>query len=242
MTIHWVTAFIDVPADSFDHALRFWSAATETTPSARRGDREQFLTLEPADGTSSLRMQVHEGSARLHLDLHVADLAAYRDRAVSLGAEVLAEPGHVIMRSPGGLVFCFVPGSGEERLGALVPDPVPHRVDQLCVDIPHAAFDAEIEFWDSLTEWGSGRTTLPEFRSLNQPDHIPFRFLFQQLGVDDPRDAVHVHLDISCGGANHAVRDRHAALGASVGDSHVQWTIMHDPAGLEYCVTNRTPA
>jgi hypothetical protein len=23
MTIHWVTAFIDVPADSFDDALRF---------------------------------------------------------------------------------------------------------------------------------------------------------------------------------------------------------------------------
>jgi hypothetical protein len=102
-------------------------------------------------------MQVHEGPARVHIDLHVDDLAAYRDRAVSLGARVLAEPGHVIMRSPGGLVFCFVPGSGEERLGALVSDPVPHRVDQLCV-----------------------------------------------------------------------------------GDSHVQWTIMHDPAGLEYCVTNRT--
>ncbi len=242
MTIHWVTAFLDVPTESFDEALRFWSSAIGATPSPRRGDRDQFLTLDPAEGTASLRMQVHGGPARLHLDLHVDDLGAYRERALSLGAHVLDEPGHVIMRSPGGLVFCFVSGAGDEHLGAVLADPVPHRVDQLCIDVPHAGFEPEIEFWDALTGWGSGHTALPEFRSLEQPAHIPFRFLFQQLGEDDPRSEVHVHLDISCGGQSLAVRDAHAALGAKVGASHVHWTIMCDPAGLEYCVTNREPS
>lgn len=241
MTIHWVTAFIDVPAASFDAALAFWAEATRTNPSARRGDRDQFLTLEPADGTAALRMQVHEGAARIHLDLHVDDLGGYRDRALALGARVLAEPGFAIMRSPGGLVFCLVGGTGDERLGPVMDEPVPHRLDQLCIDIPANTFEAEIAFWEALTGWGAGRTQLAEFRSLGQPPHIPYRFLFQKLGDDDARADVHVHLDISCGGKNHAVRDRHAALGAEVGETHVQWTIMRDPAGLDYCVTNREP-
>ena len=241
MTIHWVAAFVDVPVDRFEASLAFWSQATATTSSARRGDRDQFLTLEPDDGSAPLWMQVHEGPARVHLDLHVDDVDAYRDRATSLGATVLAEPGFAIMASPGGLVFCLVTGTGDERLGPVLAEPVPHRVDQLCIDIPNPAFDAEIAFWASLTGWGTGQTQLPEFRSLDQPPHIPYRFLFQQLGADDGRTDVHVHLDISCGGQNHAVRDRHADLGAEIGESHVHWTVMRDPAGLEYCVTNREP-
>lgn len=241
MTIHWVSAFIDVPAESFDASVAFWAEATRTTPSARRGERDQFLTLEPADGTAALRMQVHQGAARMHMDLHVDGLGAYRDRAVAHGATVLEEPGHVIMASPGGLVFCLVDGTGDEHLGSLLDEPVPHRVDQLCIDIPAGAFESEIAFWDALTGWGTGRTQLAQFRSLDQPPHIPYRFLFQQLGDDDGRAAVHVHLDISCGGQNHPVRDRHADLGAEVGESQTHWTVMRDPAGLEYCVTNREP-
>ena len=241
MTIHWVSAFIDVPADAFDASVAFWAEATATTPSARRGDRDQFLTLEPHDGNAPLWMQVHEGPARIHLDLHVDDVGGYRDRALALGATMLAEPGFAIMRSPGGLVFCVVSGTGDERLGPVLEEPVPHRVDQLCIDIPFGEFDGEIRFWESLTGWGAGQTALPEFRSLEQPEHIPYRFLFQRLNETDDRDDVHVHLDISCGGQNHAVRDVHERLGAHVEEAHVHWTVMRDPAGLPYCVTNRDP-
>ena len=145
------------------------------------------------------------------------------------------------MRSPGGLVFCLVHGTGEEHLGGLLDRPAPHRIDQLCIDIPATSFESEIEFWTAFTGWGSGRTQLPEFPSLDQPAHIPYRFLFQRLGSDDPRTEVDVHLDISCGGGSHAVRDVHAALDAAVGDTHIEWTILTDPAGLPYCVTNRRP-
>ncbi|MEM7096094.1 MAG: VOC family protein [Actinomycetota bacterium] len=239
--IHWVTAFIDVPDDAFDRSAAFWTSMTETTLSELRGDRDQFVTLEPGTGVASLRMQKLGPAARLHLDFHTDDKPALRDRAIALGAELVAEPGHVVMRSPGGLTFCLVAGDGTEQLGAPIAAPAPHRVDQLCVDIPSADFEAEISFWTELTGWRSGKTQLPEFRSLEQPPRIPYRFLFQRLGEDDPRRHVDVHLDISCGEGRPAVTSAHADAGAEVLEEHDHWAIMRDPAGLVYCLTDRRP-
>lgn len=242
MTVHWVTAFVDVAEEYADEATAFWRDVTGATLSARRGDREQWVTLIPDDGESALRMQRIEEGPRVHIDLHTDAPQAMRDRAMALGATVIEEPGHIIMGSPGGLVFCFVHGDGSERMGAPIDAAGPaHRVDQLSIDCPADAFDAELAFWAALTGWPPAPTMLPEFASLEQPGHIPFRFLFQRLGADDGRPSVHAHLDVSAGPHRRAVVDKHLAAGATLVDEFEHWTVLNDPAGLDYCITDRNP-
>ncbi|UUZ61586.1 VOC family protein [Nocardioides sp. B-3] len=104
-----MSAFIDVPAPDFEPSVTFWSAVSGWSPSARRGADEEFLTLVPPTGDDHLRMQrVGDESPRIHLDLHVPDPRASADRAVEIGAKEVADHGYLVMRSPGGLTFCFV--------------------------------------------------------------------------------------------------------------------------------------
>ena len=48
--VTWLTAFLDVPADRWDTALRFWPEVTSTSLSSFRGPDAQFTTLVPAEG------------------------------------------------------------------------------------------------------------------------------------------------------------------------------------------------
>ncbi len=82
MAVHWLTAFIDHPTAGSDSVVRFWQVATGSAVSARRGDRGQFATLLPPDGDSYLRVQeTDDGSAGIHIDLHVDDVPAETERA-----------------------------------------------------------------------------------------------------------------------------------------------------------------
>ena len=87
---------------------------------------------------------------------------------------------------------------------------------------------------------------LPERRS--SPDEILLadaewgfpRFTFQRVN-DAPRSPSPLHLDLTPDDRAHEVA-RLTALGATEGathgDSGFQWTVMRDPDGNEYCVTD----
>src|SRR5689334_5583842 len=99
--ITWLTAFLDLPAASFEADAGFWTAITRTTRSAPRGRDGELATLVPPDGDPFLRLQrVADGRAHLHLDVHTDDPAAFREQALHLGATPSphGEPG---LHSPG---------------------------------------------------------------------------------------------------------------------------------------------
>ncbi len=242
--LRWLTAFVDVPTDRFEATVDFWATATGTTRSARRGDRDQFVSLLPASGTDHLRVQSLDGRPRVHLDLHVDSIPDAVDRAVELGGEEVARPGHAILRSPGGFVFCFVDHGGTGERSPRLTDPVEHRLDVVCIDAPPAAFEDEYRFWSALTDQQLSPVNddFPEFAGLAlRHQGLPWNLLVQRLGDDDGRVGAEAHLDVSAGDRFDAVVDRHVGLGAEVDRRFEHWAVLRDPAGLAYCVTDRNP-
>jgi len=249
-TVSWVTAFLDLPPDVHAAGTHFWSAVTGYAVSAPRGEHAEFTTLLPPVGDPYLKIQrTAAGGADVtgpgvHLDLHVTSASQSAARAEALGAEVAhrSEHGYVVLRSPGGFVFCLVHEPLSER-------PWPTRwpqahesvVDQVCLDIPHDAYDTECAFWAELTGWpvrGSVRRT--EFRHLVRPDGIPIRLLLQRLG-EPATGVVSGHLDLASDDRPAEIA-RHRGLGAVVvADRGGGWTTLRDPAGALYCITDRDP-
>lgn len=241
MEIRWTTAFLDMAADTFDAGVAFWKQVTRSELSPWRGSDDEFATLLPATGHPYLRVQrTLDGSTGVHLDLHVDSVDTARDRAVSLGAEVLFDDGYATLASPHGMVFCFVPHHGEDQVPSATDKPAPHRLDQLSIDIPPAAFDKETAFWSELTGWALHASPLPEFRSLERPPRIPLRFLLQRMDDAAGRPA-HAHLDIACGEHIEQVAEQHVRLGATAHGMTKRWMQMTDPGGMQYCLTPRSP-
>ena len=235
----WLTAFLDLSPEAHEPTLAFWRAVTGYEVSLPRGGHGQFVTLLPPVGDAHLRVQrLGAGPSRIHLDVHVPDIADAADRAADLGARV-REPWEdvVVMESPAGLVFCLV---GEHER---VPAP-PARwhahssiVDQVCLDLPPADYVAECGFWSALLGLPLRPSRYPEFHSLARPDDVAVRILLQRRADDAPASA---HLDLACDD-RAAETERHLALGAVVVRRHEGWTVLRDPAGLEYCITDRDP-
>lgn len=234
-----MSAFIDVPAPDFESSASFWSAVSGYSPSARRGAEEEFLTLVPPAGDDHLRMQrVGDPSPRIHLDLHVPDPRSSADRAIVLGAVEVADHNYVVMRLPGGLTFCFVSHPASEVASPRRwPDGSRSIIDQVCLDIPRSSFDAEAAFWQALLDWAPTGSTYAEFERLVRPDDQALRILLQRVGDDGP---VRVHLDLACSSRERELL-RHVGLGAHVVADDPAWTVMRDPAGMAYCLTDRAP-
>lgn len=240
MQLRWITAFLDLAEDRFDVGASFWTAVTDTAMSARRGDAREFATLVPGTGDAVVRVQrTADGHSGVHVDLHVDDVTEASQRAEALGAVVVAAPGHVVMRSPSGLPFCFVVGHGERAVPPPVGSP-PSALDQLSIDVPADRFEREVDFWSTLLGWPR-RPSSTEFCRLDQPPGLPYRLLFQRLDVDSPRATARAHLDVSAGEGREAVAARHVALGASPVATFDHWIVLRDPAGLDYCVTYQPP-
>lgn len=241
MTPSWVTVFLDLAEPDHERTQRFWSAVTGYAVSPVRGDAGEFTTLVPPDGDDILRVQrLARGRSRLHLDLHVPDPHAAADRAGLLGAHVVThdERGFVVLASPAGITCCLVTHPAGAR-------PAPARwgahtslVDQVCLDVAPSAYDAEVAFWEALTGFAASATRLPELRRVVGPATQPFRFLLQRLGEERPAGA---HLDLAATDRAAEV-ERHVGLGAHVETVRPSWTVLRDPAGLAYCVTDRDPA
>ena len=224
-TPFWASAFLDFPASSYAPGVAFWRQVTGFDLSPSRGDHQEFATLVPPDGDDYLRVQrVQDGPGGIHLDLHVSDPRAAADHALALGAAEVAAPdmkdhGYAVLRSPG----------GNRSL-----------VDQVCLDIPSSGYAEECAFWSALTGWElTGSPVSPSFSRLTRPAGIPLRFLIQRL--DESSGAARAHLDLAADDRVSEVH-RHAALGATVIAEWSRWTVLRDPVGAAYCITDRDPA
>lgn len=256
LDVTWLTAFLDLPPAVHSDTVAFWLATTGSTVSSARGEAGQFATLLPPEGTSCLKVQRLDGPARVHLDLHVADLPAAHDRALAAGAiEVAAYATHVILRTPGGFVLCLVP-----HPGGRVPPPVTRpgtgssRVSQVCLDVPAAGFAAEVDFLSGLTGWQV--RAFPEVDGVvalepaapgghgatagSPSSGVPLRLIVQRLGAEDPGTATRAHLEFWADDAAAEV-ERHRGLGARPVSRGPYWQVLSDPAGLPYCVIGRDP-
>ncbi|MCX6395879.1 MAG: VOC family protein [Propionibacteriales bacterium] len=222
MTTAWITAFIDVPASRHAVASTFWAGVTGSSLSRSRGANGEFSTIVPPDGDPYLRVQrLGSGTAGVHLDLHAPD----RDFAPT--------------RSPGGLPFCWNEGEpGTRPLPRIWAGGQTSLVDQVCIDVPPGLWESECAFWAESTGWELRDGSRPEFRSLTRPSEIPLRVLLQRL--DDSEGPVRAHLDIATSD-RAAETDRHRGLGARVESTRQNWTVLRDPAGSLYCITDRDP-
>jgi hypothetical protein len=182
----------------------------------------------------------------VHLDLDVQEpLETARDEGVRLGAEVLAQVpdddgvlGVVVCRSPGGFVFCLTRWQPHESAAGQVRSGVQTLLDQVCLDVPRSAYAAELDFWSALTGWEVRPGSVPGFTSLLRPDGMPVRLLLQQL-VEGEGD-VRAHVDFACLDRDDETA-RHVALGAAVERVEAVWTVLVDPGGCRYCLTERDP-
>lgn len=242
MSPSWITAFLDLTPDTYDNGVRFWQQVTGYGLSAPRGEGGQFATLVPPNGDAHLRVQRLPGArGRIHLDLHVSSPRLAADRAIGLGGREIADLGHIVMASPGGFVFCFV-SEGEHEPAAPGQWPGGHasQVDQVCLDVPAELHDRELVFWTAVT----GRKVVPspgyaEFHRLRRPAGQRLELLVQRL--DDPLGEVHGHLDLATTDRASETA-RHEELGARVVVAREGWTVLTDPAGSAYCLTDRVPA
>ncbi len=222
VTTAWLTAFLDVPASRHAVSAAFWSGVTGSTLSPSRGADGEFATFEPPDGDAYLRLQrIGSGPAGVHLDLHAPDRTLLPSR------------------SPGGLPFCLNEGEqGTRPLPRIWAGGHASLVDQVCLDIPAQSYEAECAFWAETTGWDLVESSRPEFGALVRPDAMPLRILLQRLEEAD--GPVCAHLDIATTD-RPAETDRHRGLGARVETTRQHWTVLRDPAGMLYCITDRDP-
>ncbi|PKH41446.1 hypothetical protein SAMN05192575_11243 [Nocardioides alpinus] len=229
----WIQVFLDTPAAAFDDAVAFWSAVTGWTPSERRGEDGQFLTLVPPAGSAYVKVQAVDRPSGIHLDLDTADRPASIEQARTLGATTAWSYHDVeVMRSPGGFLFCQTLRDGAPALvrdGSTI-------LDQVCLDIPSSSWDVEVAFWRDLTGRELQEATAPGFARLVAPDQP--RLLLQRLGEGDGPVRAHPDLATSDRAGD---TDRHVELGASVVGVHAYWTVLSAPGGQVYCLTDRDP-
>lgn len=244
MSVHptWLTAFLDLPADVHGVGTAFWAEVTGWTPSAPRGAAGEFATLEPDAAEAVLKVQRTAATEpAVHLDLHVADPDAAAQTAVGLGATVSADHGdYWVLASPAGLTFCLVGHrAGDRPAPRTWPGGRTSLVDQVSIDVAPSRYVGEFEFWAGLTGW-TRRDPVPqtEFARLTPDASFGLQLLVQRL--DDEQPVASAHLDLSTDDRDAEVAD-HAAAGAEVLARHDEWTVLRDPAGLRYCVTDRSP-
>lgn len=242
MTVVWLTAFLDRPADRFDAAVAFWATVTDSTISPARGADGEFATLVPADGDAYLRVQRVGSDGGIHVDVHVDDVPAAVAAATSSGAVLVHEAAGVpVLRSPGGLLFCVVGDDGSRRRPAApVVGGVRAQVDRVCIDVPEPAYQAERQFWAGLTGWECRAAKVDGFAYLAHPAGMALELLLQRLGPDSPATRAGAHLDLGCDDVDTLV-GAHVALGATVVAEHEFWTVLADPAGHPYCLIRRPP-
>ena len=234
---------MDRPVHRFDETVDFWVRATDSSLSPRRGARDEFATLLPADGSDAhLRVQATRSDAPgSHLDLHVSDVRRGIEECLRAGGSMIADrETYAVLATPGGMVFCVVAHRGERtrQRPVVCPDGTKTLVDQVCLDVDPDSFEDEVRFWSSVTGWAPLPARAHDFLPLDRPASMPLRLMFQLRGVASGTSSC--HLDVACEDVRSAVA-LHESLGAVAGATHRYWTVMTDPAGAEYCLTMRRP-
>jgi predicted enzyme related to lactoylglutathione lyase len=242
MTVPWVHAFIDVPAQQLADATAFWGAVTGWPTGAPWPNHPEFVSLQPPDGGTYVHLQRIDGLPRVHLDLLAADIDAEAERLVGLGARrYQRHEWWQVMGSPGGLPFCLCGDPDRRRPGPTHwPDGHRSRIVQVCVDIPAAGYDTELDFWRAATGWAPTTAARPEYDRLEPPTESPLRMLVQRLSVADTGTATRAHVDVGTDDVA-AEAARVEALGARLVERFDRWIVFEDPAGLPFCVTPQPP-
>ena len=237
--IRWMTAFLDVAAAEVAGCAYFWQLVTGSSLSSWR-DQGRFATFIPPDGSPYLRIQgLDDGPPGVHIDLNVANLAVAAERATDLGAtSTVRRDDLIVLRSPAGIAFCLGPvESARPEGGRRAVSGFGSLLDQVCLDIPGDAFEAECLFWSELTGWPVQAAGGPQFRVAAGPDTLPIRLLLQRR---DSGDQAGAHLDFACVNRVSEVV-RHQRLGSEVVGEHGQWTHLRVLSGHDYCLTVRDP-
>ncbi len=231
----WV--FLDTPRSDADVSWRFWAHVTGSRLAPARGAAAEFSTLLPERGEPWVKLQAVEEGGGIHLDLDVDDVHAVAALAEGLGAQRVGAIGDtvVLMRSPGGFPFCLTTWHGQS---GQVRQGLSSLLDQACLDVPENRWEAEAGFWPALTGWELRESDEPGFSYLVRPPGIPLRLLLQRLGEED--GPVRGHVDLACADRAADV-ERHVAAGATVLEERLFWTVMRDPVGRVYCLTDRSP-
>jgi hypothetical protein len=238
----WLHAVIDVPAHLHDTEGAFWSDALGWRMGPTWAGHPELRSFEPPAGSAYVHLQEIGGAPRVHLDLEAADPAATVDRAIALGAELVAEhEDWQTLTSPGGFPFCVLTAS--ERTA---PDPTTwaeghrSRLVQVCVDAPVDAHDREVSFWRALLD--DGRWVDSSSREFSgkwhDDDGSPLQLLFQRL--DEPTGLVRAHLDLGTDDLD-AESTRLLGLGADDISPGRGWHALRDPAGIAFCATSNSP-
>ena len=109
------TIVIDSPTATHDAERDFWNTALGA--SMRRGVKyPEYHVLENAAMPGSVMTQdIGDSPARIHLDIETDDVAAEVERLSAAGAEVVSRNENwTVLRDPAGLLFCVVPGEGDD--------------------------------------------------------------------------------------------------------------------------------
>ena len=236
--VRWLTLFVDTAEEHAEVAESFWSRVTGYHLSPRRGPRDEFASLLPADADPHLKVQrvVQSAPGGVHLDVHADDVRQLAARAEELGASAsYLDEGYVVCGSPGGMTFCVVDHPASRAASPATWPGGRSMVDQLCLDVPPSQWESECRFWSDLTGWELvDEDPDDEFRRLRRPEGLPVQLLLQRL--EDEQSVVTGHLDL---GADDylAETERHLVLGATEVRRTPHWVVLLDPTGRTYCVT-----
>jgi glyoxalase superfamily protein len=109
------TVVIDVPSDVNDLARDFWTTALRSDTRHATKHPEYHVLENSAAAGPVLVQDVGTTPARVHLDIESSDIEAEVARLVAAGAsEVGRHSDWVVLRDPAGLLFCVVPGGGDD--------------------------------------------------------------------------------------------------------------------------------
>lgn len=111
-----------------------------------------------------------------------------------------------------------------------------HRslITAIVIDAPGDVHADELAFWSGATGKELPELSHAEYHGARLTPTLVL--LVQELGDGAPR----VHIDIHTDDVDAEV-DRLTALGAVEADRKEDWVVMHDPAGLPFCVVKAVP-
>jgi predicted enzyme related to lactoylglutathione lyase len=239
------TRLVELSVDALDPSrlARFWAAALGWEVTAQEAGE---MVVEPPGYrypdpvalplTFAPVPEPKTGKNRLHLDLASAsaqDQAEQVERLRELGATPAdigqGEVPWVVLADPEGNEFCV-----------LDPRPVYRDTGPLAAVIMDCADPAALTgFWELASGWACQRLE-EDFASLRSPGGTgPFLELLQVPDIKKVKNRIHPDVAPERGEDHAAAVARLREAGAvpvDVGQRDVDWTVLADPAGNEFCV------
>lgn len=236
MTCHLVALVVD--ANNPLRLARFWAGVLGWE---MVDDPQDGIALLPSDDTGFrircvLSHEQKVGPNQLHMDLKSLSLEQQRQtvaRSLELGARHIdigqrPEEGHVVLADPEGNEFCVI-----EPNNNFLAD---------CGFIGALACDGSQEvgyFWSEALGWPLVWDQYQE-TAIRSPHGGP-KISWGGPPLKQKTGKVRLHFDIAppAHGDQHGEVDRLISLGATrvdIGQGEVDWAVMADPDGTEFCV------